>query len=72
MFFAFYLLPFTFNTMPQHREVDPKNLGISPEDEAIQEFVDQAGPAPDKKNDPQEGGEDSDEADDKEEEEKEE
>lgn len=51
--------------MPQHREVDPKNLGISPEDEAIQEFVDQAVPAPDKKNgSPQEGDGNSDEADD--------
>lgn len=54
--------------MPQHREVDPKNLGISPEDEAIQEFVDQAGQTPDKKNDlTQEGDKNPDEADDNEE-----
>ncbi len=55
---AFCILPFVFNAMPQHCEVDPKNLGISPEDEAIQEFVDQATPAPDEKNLPAKNGDD--------------
>ncbi len=57
-----------YTNMPQHREVDPKNLGVSPEDEAIQDFVDQAiQPSPDDEEPTKKKpGDTSDETDDKE------
>lgn len=50
--------------MPQHREVDPKDLGVSPDDEAIQESLKQMkspAPPPEPKSDESDGDDERDE-----------